>query len=103
MGLQVTLTGFLATLVLIALIGLAIAPCSYAFALILKSEDGLAPTLNFFMIPLQLLSGITLPLTLAPLWIQRVALANPLTHAVNAARALFNSNFSDSSIITRTL
>jgi ABC-2 type transport system permease protein len=99
MGLRINLGGIAVALGLVALIGLVLASCSYALALALKSEDALAPTVNFFLVPLQLLSGITLPLTLAPLWIRNVAAFNPLSYAVDAARALFNGALGDASVL----
>jgi ABC-2 type transport system permease protein len=98
MGLRINLGGIAVALGLVALIGLVLAACSYALALALKSEDALAPTINFFVLPLQLLSGITLPLTLAPLWIRSVAAFNPLSYAVDAARSLFNGALGDASV-----
>lgn len=92
MGLRASPLGALTTFVLLALIGLLMASCSYALALALKNEDALAPTLNFFILPIQLLSGITLPLSLAPLWIRSMAAANPLSYAVDASRAMFNGD-----------
>ena len=45
-----------------------------------------------------LLSGIVLPLTLAPLWIRNVAALNPLSYAVDATRALFIGQIGDPSV-----
>src|SRR6185312_10985646 len=42
---------------------------SYAVGLALKSEDALAPLINMIVVPLMLLSGIMLPLTLGPGWL----------------------------------
>jgi ABC-2 type transport system permease protein len=89
MGLSAPLSGVLLSFGLILLIGMTMSCCSYTIALIVKSEDALAPILNFFILPLQLLAGITLPLSLAPNWLQTVASFNPLSHAVTGARALF--------------
>ena len=69
-GLSVNIYGFLLSLLLYALIGITMASISYGFALIYKIEDPLAPTLNTITLPLSLLSGIILPLALAPLWLQ---------------------------------
>lgn len=98
MGMQANFFGILLSFILVALLGLCISAASYALALTLKSEDALAPAINFILVPLQLLSGITLPLALAPTWIQNVAMLNPLSHAVDASRALFAGNFGDGSI-----
>jgi ABC-2 type transport system permease protein len=93
LGLTVPLAGVALSFLLIVLIGFSISVTSYSVAMILQSEDALAPFLNFFLLPLQLLAGITLPLTLAPNWLQKVALFNPLAHAVSAARALFVADY----------
>ena len=99
LGLTVNLLGLLATFGLMVLIGSLMASCSYALALIFKDEGTLASTLNIFTLPLLLLSGITLPLTLAPSIIQSIASANPLSYDVTAARALFLGNFSEGAIL----
>jgi ABC-2 type transport system permease protein len=68
-------------------------------ALALKEENAFASTLNFFLLPLLLLSGVFLPLTLAPAWIRTVAAANPFAYAVDAARSLFGGDLWDSSLL----
>ena len=80
------------------LIGLSVAPLSYAGALYLKSEDAFAPLVNAIAMPLLLLSGILLPMALAPDWLQFLSTINPLTHAVDAARALFNGDWGNPDI-----
>jgi ABC-2 type transport system permease protein len=97
-GLSVNAGGFLLSLVLYALIGVSMASMSYGFALIYKVEDPLAPTLNTIALPVSLLSGIILPLALAPLWLQDVAKGNPFSYGVDAARALFAGNFQNVAI-----
>ncbi len=92
-GLTVNLGGFLLSLLLYAFVSITMASTSYSFALIYKIEDPLAPTLNMITLPLSLLSGIILPLALAPLWIQDTAKFNPFSYAVNASRALFAGNW----------
>lgn len=98
-GLSVNVAGFLLSLILYGLIGITMASMSYSFALIYKSEDNLAPTLNTITLPISLLSGIMLPLILAPIWLQNVAKINPLSYAVNASRALFAGNFQSIDIV----
>jgi ABC-2 type transport system permease protein len=97
-GLSVNAGGFLLSLVLYALIGISMASMSYGFALVYKVEDPLAPTLNTIALPVTLLSGIILPLTLAPLWLLDLSKADPFSYGVDAARALFAGNFSNIAI-----
>lgn len=94
-GLRIDPPAIALALGLLALIGFVMAPTSYALGLWLKSEDALAPLLNTITFPLLLLSGILLPMTLAPDWLRTLSSFNPLTHAVDAARALFNGDFGD--------
>jgi ABC-2 type transport system permease protein len=98
-GLSLNVGGFLLSLLLYALIGVTMASISYGFALIYKIEDPLAPTLNTIALPVSLLSGIILPLALAPLWLQYIAKANPFSYAVDAVRALFAGNFHNIAIV----
>jgi len=98
-GLQVSLVGFLLSLLLYAMIGITMASVSYGFALVYKVEDPLAPTINMITLPLSLLSGIILPLVLAPLWLQDMAKINPYSYAVNAVRMLFVGSFQPVAII----
>jgi ABC-2 type transport system permease protein len=88
-GLRADPAGVTLALGLVLLLGLGLASCSYALALALRDENALASTLQFVSLPLLLLSGILLPLTLAPRWLRALAVANPFTHAVDAVRALF--------------
>ena len=93
LGLSATFFGVLLSYGLVLLVGFTISTASYSVALVLKSEDALAPMINFFLLPLQLLAGITLPLSLAPLWLQRIAFFNPFAHAVDATRLLFVGDY----------
>ena len=97
-GLHIDLAGVAVTLGLLALLGLVVAPLSYAAALILKSEDAFAPLVQSLVMPLLLLSGILLPMALAPDWLKFLSNLNPLTHATDAARALFNSDWGNPEI-----
>jgi ABC-2 type transport system permease protein len=86
-------------LALVSLVGLFVAAISYALALALKNEYGLSAISNFLVLPLVLLSGITLPLTLAPPFLQTLGRINPLSHAVDAARALTGGDLAHAAII----
>jgi ABC-2 type transport system permease protein len=99
MGLAVNLPGLLVTFAMMVLTGTLMASCSYALALILKREDSLASVINTVATTVLLLSGITLPLTLAPKIIQAIASVNPFAYEVTASRSLFLGNFADSAII----
>jgi ABC-2 type transport system permease protein len=98
-GLEIDLGGVAVAFLMLILIGIMMSPVSYALALVLKSEDALAPVVNGIALPLLLLSGVMLPMSLAPDWLQTVAKLNPLFHAVSAIRALFNASYGDGEIL----
>jgi ABC-2 type transport system permease protein len=99
LGLRAPVGGVLVALLVVALLGGAFSAVSYAVALTLKSEDALAPLLNGVAVPLLLLSGILLPMSLAPLWLQRVSDVNPLKHVVEGLRAQFRGDLTSSTAV----
>lgn len=97
-GLNINAAGLVVMLALIALIALMMASISYSAALWLKSEDSFAPLIFTATLPVLLLSGVLLPLSLAPSWLRTIADLNPLSYAVDAARAIFNNHLADASV-----
>ena len=89
MGLRVSPLSIVIALVLIGVLAGAFSCISNAIGLATKSEDALAPLVNAVALPILLLSGILLPMTLAPRWLQIVSDVNPFKHIVDALRAVF--------------
>jgi ABC-2 type transport system permease protein len=98
-GLSIHPIGVVITLGLIALIGLMTASIAYALALWARDENTYAPIIFTSTLPILLLSGVLLPLGLAPQWLRNIAAVNPLSYAVDAARAVFRDQISDPSVI----
>jgi len=90
--LRVFLGNLLLAYLMLALISLMTSALSYGVALVVKSEDALAPLMNTVAQPVLLLSGILLPLTYAPGWLQGIADWNPFSWAVDGTRALFRGD-----------
>ncbi len=88
-GLRVSWQGALFGLLIMVVLGMALASASYSMALLLKSEDAFAPLLNAIVLPVILLSGILLPMQIAPQWLYNVSRVNPFSHIVDAERAAF--------------
>lgn len=84
---------------LMALVGVSMSSLSYSLALAVKDENALASSVNMFSLPLLLLSGVFLPLTFAPQWMQTAAEINPMAHAIEASRALVEGSVTDSSVM----
>jgi len=102
-GLRPSIPGLIGSLVLIAVMGAGLASASYALALWAQDEEILARVLNTVAVPLMLLSGILLPLSFGPVWLQDIAKVNPFSHTVTAARALFRGEFATSDVYSGTL
>jgi len=92
-GLRAPVVGVLIGMGLVAVVAVTLAAVSYAVGLTLKSEDALAPLLNMVMVPLMLLSGIMLPMTLGPSWLRDVAKATPFGYIINAMRDAFAGRY----------
>jgi ABC-2 type transport system permease protein len=97
-GLRATWAGMVSSVALICVLALGISAASYAMGLILKDEDAFAPFIQGVALPLLLLSGVLLPMSLAPAWLRHTSQANPLTYVVDASRAMFRGDFADHSV-----
>ncbi len=87
-GFQVNILGFLVLLVLIAMMLIITSSFSNAMGLILGDEDKLSPVVQAINLPVLLLSGMLLPMELAPKWLQVIAHFNPAYYVVEAGRLL---------------
>lgn len=92
-GLRAPAPGVAAMLGLVALVTVGGAGVSYALAMVLRDENGLAQTVGFFTMPVLLLSGILVPFSLAPGWLRGLGHASPLYYVVEAGRALFRGQY----------
>src|SRR5579875_500482 len=64
-----------------------------------SDANSFAALLQTLLAPIMFLSGIMLPLTLAPPLLQTIGLINPFAYVVEAARHLFLGNLTDVSIV----
>jgi len=87
-GFHVHLTGFLILLLLVGMLIITTSSFGYAIGLILKDEDRLSPIVQGLNLPILLLSGMILPMSLAPWWLQIIAHFNPVFYCVEAGRLL---------------
>ncbi|MEU4209200.1 ABC transporter permease [Streptomyces sp. NPDC026206] len=93
LGLRANVLGILAAVVLVVLLGIALASLSLSLGVALKSEDQFAPLLTSAALPIMLLAGILLPMDLAPTWLDILSRLNPLRYIVDAIRELFANQF----------
>src|SRR5699024_9724040 len=102
-GMRASVLGMMLGLALTLILGSASAAASNAVALTTKSEDTMGPMVNMVMMPLLLLSGILLPMTIGPTWLQRVSDIIPVKHIVEAVRSSFAGDLAGSQIFWGTL
>jgi ABC-2 type transport system permease protein len=98
LGMDASVAGMILGVLLTVLIGGACAAASNALALATKSEDVMAPVINVVMMPVLLLSGILLPMTIGPSWLQRASDFMPTRWIVDATRSMFGGDFGGSEI-----
>lgn len=98
-GLSVDPLGVVAGLVVLAVFGVGLGSLSYALAVAVRKQEwmfwAVQQTLLF---PLMILSGMLLPLSAGPAWMQVAAGFNPLAHVVAAERALFAGEFATGAV-----
>jgi len=70
------------------LVGIAMAAATTAFTARLDDPTGLPLYFRLVVIPMFLFSGVFFPITELPGWLQAVALATPMLHGVELARAI---------------
>ena len=92
-GFTIHLAGLLATLVLIGLLTAAISAFSATVGLKLKQIGSLAAVITGLQLPMTLLSGVLLPMSLGPTWLRVLAHLNPMYYATEAARYLCAGQF----------
>jgi ABC-2 type transport system permease protein len=96
LGMDASAPGIVLGVVLTLLLGGSCAAASNALALTTKSEDVMAPVINVVMMPVLLLSGILLPMSLGASWLERLSDFMPIKHVVDAVRSSFFGDFDGS-------
>ena len=87
-GFHLDIVGFLVFLPLLCMMLVATSSSGNALGVILGDEDKFAPVVSGINLPIILLSGMLLPMELAPLWLQVLAHFNPAYYCVVAGRLL---------------
>jgi ABC-2 type transport system permease protein len=92
-GLRAQIPAILISFGFIVLVAIGLASLSYATGLLTKSEDAFAPMVNTLVVPLLLLSGIFLPMTLGPGWLQGIARISPFRYIIDAMREAYQGQY----------
>ena len=93
-GFHIDWLGMATLAVLLGLMMVMMAAFSIATALATKEISAFAAIINGINLPLLLLAGVLLPISLGPLWMRVIAHFDPLYYLVTASRALASGSFS---------
>ncbi|MGW2631835.1 ABC transporter permease [Streptomyces chattanoogensis] len=99
MGLRAPLAGILIGFAFVAVLTAALASLSYALALKVTSPQEFGPVINAVTLPSMLLSGLMLPMTLGPKWLDVLSHFMPFRYLVDAVRAAFVGAYASSAML----
>jgi ABC-2 type transport system permease protein len=88
-GLRAGFGEVLLAYLLLTMLSLTAVTIGYGLCLLVRNEASLGPVINTIAQPVMLLAGVLLPLSLAPLWLLRIAKWNPFYWMTGGMRALF--------------
>ncbi|HYA68203.1 MAG TPA: ABC transporter permease [Acidimicrobiales bacterium] len=97
-GFTVNWLGLAALVVLLGILMVTMSAFSVATALVTQDISSFAAIVNGLNLPLLLLAGVLLPISLGPTWMQVLAHFNPLYYAVEGARSLSAGAFSNPAV-----
>jgi ABC-2 type transport system permease protein len=85
-GLRAPLTGILIGFAFVALLTVSLASLSYALAMKIRTPQEFGPAVNAMTMPSMLLSGLMLPMSLAPGWLDLLSHFMPFRYLADAVR-----------------
>jgi ABC-2 type transport system permease protein len=97
-GFSVHWAGLAVLVVLLGLLMVTVAAWSIATALVTKEISGFAAIANGINLPILLLAGVLLPISLGPAWMRVIAHFNPLYYLVQASRVLAAGTLSGTAV-----
>ncbi|MEO3867835.1 ABC transporter permease [Nonomuraea sp. B12E4] len=97
LGLRAPAPGLAAGFVLVVVLGISLAALSYAIALTIN-EHLFAPVMSTAVVPLILLSGSFLPMSMAPGWLDAISHISPFRYVLEALRELFQGRYLTSTV-----
>ncbi|MFF7170491.1 ABC transporter permease [Streptomyces pseudovenezuelae] len=86
MGLRAPLIGIVIGFAFVALLTVSLASLSYALAMKVRTPQEFGPLVNAVSMPSMLLSGLMLPMTLGPRWLDVLSHFMPFRYLVDAMR-----------------
>ncbi|MEV0219471.1 ABC transporter permease [Streptomyces sp. NPDC050704] len=99
MGLRAPVAGILIGFGFVALLTVSLASLSYALAMRSASPQAFGPAVNAVSMPSMLLSGLMLPMTLAPGWLDVLSHLMPFRYLVDAMRDAYVGSYATDSML----
>ena len=103
MGLRAPLPGILIGFAFVALLTLSLASLSYAMAMKVRTPQEFGPMINAVSMPSMLLSGLMLPMTLAPTWLDVLSHFVPFRYLVDAVRDAYVGHYAGAHMLYGSL
>ncbi|WP_049578180.1 ABC transporter permease [Streptomyces sp. SBT349] len=98
-GLRAPVLGVLVGFLIVGALGISLASLSYAFAMRVQAIHEFAPVVNAVNLPAMLLSGILLPMALAPTWLDVLSHFVPFRYLVEGVRAAFVGDYGGGELV----
>ncbi|MFD7700393.1 ABC transporter permease [Streptomyces caelestis] len=92
-GLRAPLAGVLIGFGFVALLSVSLAALSYALAMRMETPQTFGPAVNALTMPSMLLSGLMLPMTLGPAWLDVLSHLVPFRYLVDAVRDAYVGSY----------
>ncbi|MFJ3529581.1 ABC transporter permease [Streptomyces sp. NPDC090132] len=93
MGLRAPLPGVLIGFAFTGLLTVSLASLSYALAMKVNKPQEFGPVINSLTVPAMLLSGLMLPMTLGPAWLDVLSHFTPFRYLVDAVRDAYIGSY----------
>ncbi len=103
MGLRAPLAGIVVGFLFVGGLSLSLASLSYALGMKANTPAEFGPVINALTMPAMLLSGLMLPMALAPGWLDVLSHFVPLRYLVDAVRAAYVGDFASTQMLYGTL
>lgn len=97
-GYEMHVVGILLQLILLSVLTMMVSAWSGSLGLIFQDVGGVAAVVTSLQLPLTLLSGILLPISFGPKWLQVLAHVNPLYYGVEASKKLAEGSIVNQSV-----
>jgi ABC-2 type transport system permease protein len=98
-GFHIHWAGLAILIILLSLLTAIASATSVSLGLIFKNIGSLAAVVTSLQLPITLLAGVLLPLSVGPRWLNNIAHFNPMFYAVEASRVLVNGTINSSIVL----